>query len=152
MRNTCPLLSYSSFHLFAVQLVAFVPKELERQIVGALSFGSRCWSSWERSIGRSGLGCCLNLRRCSKRCGLRCHATYSILCGVYLTHIKGTNAVVPTAVILMGIDVERHQNFLPHLHIETSQTVDAKHLEQHLLRVLLMGFNDIAFHFPFSTC
>lgn len=121
----------------------------ERQVVGR-TFGRSSkgilLGSWGCGLcGRSGLrsGCITG--RSGSRLG-------SNRCGIDLTHIEGTDAVEPTAIIFMGIDVERNIHLLTNLNIETLQTLGAKHFKHHLAGISLVSLDYITFNFPFTTC
>ena len=51
----------------------------------------------------------------------------------------------------MGINIEGNQHFLTNLNVEAGQTVGTKHFKDHLLRILLVGFDNKTFHFPFTS-
>ena len=51
----------------------------------------------------------------------------------------------------MGIDVERHHDFLTYLYVETRKTVCTEYLKHHLLWISVMCFNNKALYLPFAT-
>ena len=122
-------------------IVIFLNTILEWQVIGA-AFICSLWSWRERS-------CCATRGSCSGRsthawswwewCTARLHAGKSI--GIHMDHIPCTNIVEPTALILMGCNVERHIDFITTLYVELGKTLSAKHVKNHLLGILLMGFD-----------
>lgn len=78
---------------------------LERQVVNRISLWSRsCW-----------LRCCCWLRsRSSAEHCARNDASLSCAncCRVYLANVESTDAIEPTALILVSVDVERNGHFL----------------------------------------
>ena len=76
---------------------------LEGQVVGTITFGrSRSWWKWccrlsSWSVPRNGSLC--------KRCRLSWR-NCAILSRIYLAYVIGTDAVEPTAIIFMGINIE----------------------------------------------
>lgn len=133
-----PFSLYTTYAVFA---------KSEGQVVSALTLGSRSRTG-ERSV--FWLRCCTTSHRGCK--GSRLHRSCTILCRINLAHIESTDIVEPTAVVFMGIDVKRYQNLLANLYVETGKTVCSKDFKDHLLGILLVCLDDIAFHFPFTSC
>ncbi len=51
----------------------------------------------------------------------------------------------------MSINIELHVDFFSHLNIELPETVGPKDVEHHLMRILLMGFDDKTLCLPFGA-
>ena len=126
---------------------------LERQVVGAFSFGCRCGG--KRRVGCGGCGGWRDWRTC--RCadgsgdGCRRERLIAKRGGVYLTNIVGSDAVEPTAIVFTGIDVEEYLYFLPDLNIKTAQTVFSKDGEHHFMREIFVGLNNKILCFPVAA-
>ena len=124
---------------------------LEWEIVSAttLSGWSCRLSRWEWSCSTSSrLSCssrsahwsCTHWREWSTRL----HTTHSTSYGVriYTLYIPSTNAIEPTTIIFVSIQVERNQEFLTTLDIKLSKTVSTENIKAQLLRILLMSLDD----------
>ena len=107
--------------------------DLERQVVGAALRGClRCRR--ERRGSCIGLGLCRWERRCT--CiSYRGHLTTN--------HVVGTDFIEPTALILMGIDVELDGKILTILYVELLDTVFSEKAEYALARILSGNLDDI---------
>ena len=120
---------------------------LEWEIVSAttLSGWSCRLSRWEwscstssrlscssRSCGRSTHWSCTHWREWSTSYGVR----------IYTLYIPSTNAIEPTTIIFVSIQVERNQEFLTTLDIKLSKTVSTENIKAQLLRILLMCLDD----------
>ena len=126
-------------------LMMGIPRRcLEWQIVGSVTTLCGRLCRWEG---------------CSSRCGGRCHAgcwrrregaggwhrlgtSGGSLCGggVVAVYPPGTNIVEPTALILMGVDVEADTKILTHLYVELRKALCSEHPEDAFLGELLKGF------------
>lgn len=124
-------------HLFGNKRHLFQPRRhpSEGQVVGSTALACRL-------LGR-GEGCC----------GTTCWREGSSLGGTHrgashwssLTthHIVGTDLVKPTAIVLMGIDIELHGEVLTLLDIELLDTVLAKQTEDAFAWILTWHLDDI---------
>ena len=119
---------------------------LERQVVGTVAI-SGCGSGWERSLCAFGRG----TERSTTGHGLRPCGTGLGSCRIDVLYIPCTNVVEPAVIILMGVNVKRHRDFLATFDIELSQTVGAEYIEHHLARILLVGLNDKRLRLPLAT-
>ena len=110
----------------------FTRDGLEGQIVGRTL--SRLLSSGRE---RCGLLCRSSLRLWWERCGC---------CGINgcsRNNIESTDLVEPTAVVLVGVDIERYGDILTHLNVELLDAVLTKHTEQTLAGILTRHFDNI---------
>ncbi len=129
-------------------------KGLERQVVRtATGVGSRSCGRLgrrERSRGTTGWSGCTHWR---ERSGTRLHTTHRAHHGirVHSLYVPGAHTVEPTPLILMGINVERHHDFLSTLYVELSQAISTKHVEHQFLRILLMRFDDKRLSLPLAS-
>ena len=123
---------------------------LEWEIVSAttLSGWSCRLSRWERSCSTSSRLSCSS-RSCGRSAhwrewSTRLHTTHSTSYGVriYTLYIPSTNAIEPTTIIFVSIQVERNQEFLTTLDIKLSKTVSTENIKAQLLRILLMSLDD----------
>ena len=57
-------------------------------------------------------------------------------------NIPCTNAVEPTAIILVSIQIERNQKLLTTLDVKLCKTVSSEHIEAKLLRILLVSLDN----------
>ena len=128
---------------------------LEWEIVSAttLSGWSCRLSRWEwscstssrlscssRSCGRSAHWSCTHWREWSTRLHTTHSTSYSVR--IYTLYIPSTNAIEPTTIIFVSIQVERNQEFLTTLDIKLSKTVSTENIKAQLLRILLMCLDD----------
>ena len=129
---------------------------LERKIICATTLSCRsCRLNWREccscAISRS---CWLSRSYRStywrKRTWL--HSAHSTSYGVRVNtlDVPGTDAVVPTTLILVSINIERNQKFLTTLNVELSQTVCSENIKAQFLWILLVGFNYERLSFPLS--
>ncbi len=103
-----------------------------------------CGGSY-RLLGRE--GSCGSLRSSSDgstwSSGNRSSATYNV---------ESTDIVEPTAIELVGINVELNGQVLTHLNIELPDTVFAKYAEHTLPGELARHLDDIVLRHPWVTC
>ena len=118
--------------------------DLERQVVGT-TLTRRFLSRWE---GRGGcIGCRWEGR--SHRSGTRHWGTgYRHLT---TQHIVGTDIVEPSALILVGIDIELDGDILVHLDIELLDPVFPKNAEHATLGILARDLYHIVLRHPSVT-
>lgn len=133
---------------------------LERQIVRALARECR-----SRSCGRSSRSCLVSSRsyRLSHRrregsCGLgsieagsRCRRSCYRSIGIIGLYTPGTNGVEPTALVIVGIDIETDSQQLTDLDIELLNAINSKNLKGALPWVLFHGLDNIGCNFPFRA-
>ena len=69
------------------------------------------------------------------------HSAHSTSYGVRVNtlDVPGTDAVEPTALILVSINIERNQEFLTTLNVELSQTVSSENIKAQFLWILLVS-------------
>ena len=68
--------------------------------------------------------------------------------GIYAIHLPCTYIIEPTALILMGINIETDTQLLADLNIHISNLVLTKHAEHTLLGILLVSFDYIVLTLP----
>ncbi len=121
----------------------------EGQVVGS-PFTSRFRRRREWSC--TGIGSRL-LRR-EWTCGSGCSSTGNSCSGRntlgYLTanNVESTDVVIPTALILMGINVELNGHIFSSLNVELFNPVFAKDAENHTARILSWYLNNIVLTHP----
>ena len=108
---------------------------LEGEVVGRVFF--RLCRREGGSLGRC-RGCGSLLNRSRHRCsaGLRGR-------GIYALYVPCADIVEPTAVIFMCVNVKADIDFLAGLDGELFDSVCTEDVENHLLRILIMCFDDI---------
>lgn len=130
---------------------------LERKIICATTLCCRsCRLNWREccscAISRS---CWLSrsYRSTYRRKRTWLHSAHSTSYGVRVNtlDVPGTDAVEPTALILVSINIERNQEFLTTLNVELSQTVCSENIKAQFLWILLVGFNYERLSFPLSS-
>ena len=110
---------------------------LERQVVCAscTSFGCRfrLWREW-----------------CGGSIEWRHRSSVRLLCwhAINLPHI---DLIEPTALILMGVNVERNGQFLSTLYVELLDAILTKYPEANLLGILVVCFDYILLRHPGIT-
>jgi hypothetical protein len=111
----------------------FLNEALEGQIVSTtLAYRFLCRREGRRGILRSSSLC--------ERSALDRSASY----GSSTTyHIEGTDIIEPTAIELMGIDIERNGDILTHLDIELLDAIFTENTEDTLLGILTGNLYDI---------
>ena len=67
------------------------------------------------------------------------------------TNIIGTDAVEPTAVVFVSVNVERYVNLLTYLYAEALKTVCTEDGENHLLRICVVCLKNKVLSCPFAT-
>lgn len=67
------------------------------------------------------------------------------------TDIIGTDAVEPTAVVFVSVNVERYVNLLTYLYAEALKTVCTEDRENHLLRICVVCLKNKVLSCPFAT-
>lgn len=97
-----------------------------------------------RTCRRSSRSC----RSCGRRhcCGRSSLGSCCI--GISAHHTPCTEVVVPTSVVLTGINVERNGHLIAHLKIEFAKTILAKDVEHAFAGILLVGFYHEFLYFP----
>ncbi len=63
-------------------------------------------------------------------------------------YIVSANVIIPTTIELTGINIERNGYVLAHLNVKLFNTVLAKDIEDHLLRILTGDFHHILLCHP----
>ena len=134
---------------------------LEGQIVRTLARECR-----SRSCGRSSRSCLVSSRsyRLSHRrregssrlsssikAGSRCCRSGYRSIGIIGLYTPGTNGVEPTALVIVGIDIETDSQQLTDLDIELLNAINSKNLEGALPWVLFHGLDNIGCNFPFRA-
>ena len=66
-------------------------------------------------------------------------------------HVEGTDIIIPTAIELTGINIERHRDVLALLDVELLDAVLTKDIENHMTRILSWDLHDIILHHPRIT-
>ena len=59
-----------------------------------------------------------------------------------MLNIPGTNIVEPTAIIFVSVNIEGHQDLFTALNIKLCQAFSSEDIENQLLGILLMSFDD----------
>ena len=67
------------------------------------------------------------------------------------TNIIGTDAVEPTAVVFVSVNVERYVHLLTYLYAEALKTVCTEDGENHLLRICVVCLKNKVLSCPFAT-
>ena len=67
------------------------------------------------------------------------------------TDIIGTDAVEPTAVVFVSVNVERYVHLLTYLYAEALKTVCTEDRENHLLRICVVCLKNKVLSCPFAT-
>lgn len=75
-------------------------------------------------------------------------------CGYGGFYLPSADPIEPTILPLVGINIERDLQVLPHLNVELGNLVGTKHLKTHPARILTAGtvLNHIFLSFPFVAC
>ena len=121
------------------------PMRLERQVVSAATFG--CWLLSRRE--GSG-GPCYGLCRREGRHSLGGYGR-TLWNGLAAGDVVGANLVEPTAIVLVGIDIELDGHILTILDIELLDAVFAKETEDTLAGILTGNLDDILLRHPGVT-
>ena len=135
----------------SLRTVFFIAKYLERQIVGTVTSCRLNWREWGSSNGRRSW---LGWREWSIGHGSRLNTLCSGLCGsrIYTDHLPCTNVVEPTAIVLVGINVEAYTELFTGLYVKLCNTFSTKYAEYALLGELVVSFDYIVLRFPRITC
>ena len=118
--------------------------QLERKVVGAAVVGGRCaeWVGLRLSCcGRSGGELCGGNGRVYLTWGGR----------VYLSYVESSDAVEPTAVVFVSVNVKRYVHLLTYLYAEALKTVCTEDRENHLLRICVVCLKNKVLSCPFAT-
>ena len=114
----------------------------------------REWSEW-KVVGRI-TAVVLGKRRLDRRLWSRTELTArngsrSRLLLRDRTDIIGTDAVEPTAVVFVSVNVERYVHLLTYLYAEALKTVCTEDRENHLLRICVVCLKNKVLSCPFAT-
>ena len=127
-----------------------VSTKLERQVVGCIACG--------RFLCRREGGCRIGCRSCRGSLRREGRSTGSIGIGTrngsHLTadNIVGADIVEPTALILMGVDIELNGHVLVHLKIKLLDAVFAENAEDTTSGILSGNFDNIILRHPRVSC